>query len=103
MSSKKDPIKWNELWLEKIDQQGQKCSTWAIKEDSDYVRCKLCACKFKYSGSGGIKLIEHSRENFELSRTNHVIASQPSTSTDSSSISNSSNDQQAATPSSIEA
>ena len=102
MSSKKDPIKWNELWLEKIDQQGQKCGTWAIKEDSDYVRCKLCACKFKYSGSGGIKLIEHSRvdkhrENFELSRTNHVIASQPSTSTDSSSISSSSNDQQAAT------
>ena len=72
MSSKK--------WLEKIDKQGQKCGTWAVKEDLDFARCKWCNCKFKYSGSGGCKLIEHSsfdkhQENFNLSQSNLVLAS----------------------------
>ena len=57
MSSKKGRIKWNDSWLEKIDKQGQKCGTWAVKEDLDFARCNLCACRFKYSGSGGSQTI----------------------------------------------
>ena len=83
MSSKKGRIKWNDSWLEKIDKQGQKCGTWAVKEDLDFARCKWCNCKFKYSGSGGCKLIEHSsfdkhQENFNLSQSNLVLASNSS-------------------------
>ena len=83
MSSKKGRIKWNDSWLEKIDKQGQKCGTWAVKEDLDFARCNLCACRFKYSGSGGSKLIEHSsfdkhQENYNLSQSNLVLASNSS-------------------------
>ena len=83
MSSKKGRIKWNDSWLEKIDKQGQKCGTWAVKEDLDFAWCNLCACRFKYSGSGGSKLIEHSsfdkhQENYNLSQSNLVLASNSS-------------------------
>ena len=83
MSSKKGRIKWNDSWLEKIDKQGQKCGTWAVKEDLDFAWCNLCACRFKYSGSGGSKLIEHSsfdkhQENYNLSQSNLILASNSS-------------------------
>ncbi|XP_047132571.1 uncharacterized protein LOC124811258 isoform X3 [Hydra vulgaris] len=53
-------VKWNDVWLEKLDKNLVKIQLWAEKRNSEYAICKLCKSDLKFSSVGFQALYQHS-------------------------------------------
>ena len=87
------PIKWNAVWPTNLDNSKEKISTWACYLNADYVQCKLCDSKVKYSLAGWTALLEHSDTKKHKNALN-ALSNQPFLGIGASSSSTSSSQEQ---------